>query len=531
MATPMTKEERRWCLLYAAALVLLTAVPYLIAYFAQGDAWRFSGFVFGVEDGNSYIAKMLSGAWGSWLFRTPYTTDPQRGVIAFLPYILLGKVAEGEALHEQLVALFHLFRSGAILLEVWAVYRFASIFLPQASWRRWATVLATAGGGLGWVLVILGQETWLGSLPLDLHSPETFGFLAVYGLPHLVLARGLLLIGLVHYLESHAAPHKGWLAGILWLALGLVQPLTVATGYAVVAAHLMLVALRSRRGEGLAELKPWLASAARTVVVSSPMMIYNTIAFTSDPYLRAWASQNRIPSPLPPHYIVAYGLVLVPAAWAAWRMARSRSAVGLLLVGWMLALPVLAYAPVNVQRRLPDGIWVALAVLAALACREWNAAAKPARLLGPAILLASLPSSLILLAGGVRASLHPEEPVFIPRAEAAAFEWLRDHGEAGAAVASAYETANALPAWAPMRVVAGHGPETPSLAVVLPQVERLFQSASGDRYRDEFIAQHDIGYVFIGPHEAALGDWRPAAGSRYQRVYHESGYSIYQVED
>ncbi len=527
----MTKEERRWCLRYAAALALLTAVPYLIAYFAQGDAWRFSGFVFGVEDGNSYIAKMLSGAAGSWLFRTPYTTEPQRGVLAFLPYILLGKIAQGEALHEQLVALFHLFRSAAIFLEVWAVYRFASFFLPEVTWRRWVTVLATAGGGLGWVLVVLGQETWLGSLPLDLHSPETFGFLAIYGLPHLVLARGLLLLGLVSYLESHAAPRKGWLAGILWLGLGLVQPLTVATGYAVVGAHLLLVALRARRGGMGAELRPWLASAARTVAISAPMMIYNAIAFATDPYLRAWTDQNRIPSPLPPHYAVAYGLVLVPAVWAAWRMVRSRSAAGLLPVGWVLALPALAYAPVSVQRRLPDGVWVALAVLAAIACREWSAAAKPMRLLAPAVLLASLPSSLILLAGGVRASLRPEEPVFIPRAEAAAFEWLRDHGEAGAAVAAAYETANALPAWAPVRVAAGHGPETPSLAALLPQVERLFLSTTGDAYRDEFVAEHGIGYVFIGPHEAALGNWRPSDESRYQRIYDESGYSIYRVED
>ncbi len=127
--------------------------------------------------------------------------------------------------------------------------------------------------------------------------------------------------------------------------------------------------------------------------------------------------------------------------------------------------------------------------------------------------------------------MRPEEPVFIPRAEAAAFEWLRDHGEAGAAVAAAYETANALPAWAPVRVVAGHGPETPSLAALLPQVERLFLSTTGDAYRDEFVAEHGIGYVFIGPHEAALGNWRPSDESRYQRIYDESGYSIYRVED
>jgi hypothetical protein len=91
-----------------------------LAFQTQGEAWRFTGFVFAVEDGNSYIAKMLLGANGAWLFRTPYTADPQRGVLAFLPYLLLGKLAAGEGIHEQLVALFHLFRILAIPAAVLA---------------------------------------------------------------------------------------------------------------------------------------------------------------------------------------------------------------------------------------------------------------------------------------------------------------------------------------------------------------------------------------------------------------------------
>ena len=39
------------------------------------------GFIFAVEDGNSYIAKMLSGVQGAWLFRTPYTSMQQGGVL------------------------------------------------------------------------------------------------------------------------------------------------------------------------------------------------------------------------------------------------------------------------------------------------------------------------------------------------------------------------------------------------------------------------------------------------------------------
>jgi hypothetical protein len=83
-------------------------------------------------------------------------------------------------------------------------------------------------------------------------------------------------------------------------------------------------------------------------------------------------------------------------------------------------------------------------VLAAIGCREWARGAKGRRFLAPTLLLASLPSTLILLAGGVRASLQPGEPVFIPRGAEAAFEWLRGHGQEGDSVVAAFETGNVL---------------------------------------------------------------------------------------
>lgn len=527
----MSKAERRWCFLYSAVLVVLTGAPYVIGYFAQGDAWVFSGFVFGVDDGNSYIAKMLSGASGAWLFRTPYTTMPQRGVLAFLPYILLGKLAQGESLHEQLVALFHVFRSAAIFFEVWAVYRFASLFLAEQNWRRWVTILATAGGGLGWLLIVLGQGTWLGSLPLDLHSPESFGFLAIYGLPHLVLARGLLLLGLVHYLESEAAPRRPWEGGTAWLALGLVQPLTVITGYAVLAAHLVLVTLRSSKGAVKASLMKWGTAAAKVVLVSSPMVIYNAIAFATDPYLRAWTSQNRILSPPPMHYLVAYGLVLVPAAYGLWRELKAREPHRWLPAGWALALPALAYAPVNLQRRLPDGVWVSLAILAGIGFRAWARDNRLRRLIATALIVASLPTTFILLAGGAEAALRPGEPVFVPRDEVQAFDWLREHGREGAVVLASFETGNALPAWAPMRVVIGHGPESAGIEELRPQVERLFRATTDDAFRNAFLRENRIEFIFYGPHEAALGGWRPEPSSLFDEVYSLNGYSIYEVEE
>ena len=92
--TKVSWIERRWVLAFAIILMVITTLPYILGYARAGGDWEFTGFVFGVEDGNSYIAKMLSGASGNWLFFSPYTAYPQHGVIAFLPYILLKTINE-----------------------------------------------------------------------------------------------------------------------------------------------------------------------------------------------------------------------------------------------------------------------------------------------------------------------------------------------------------------------------------------------------------------------------------------------------
>ena len=157
----VSQEERRWVLVFAVLVMLLTSLPYLFGYFAQGQAYRFTGFVFGVEDGNSYIAKMLTGSSGDWLFRTPYTAFPQAGLFMFVPYLLLGKLAAPPGLHEQLVSLYHLFRFAAGMLAILASYDFLAYFIRESHLRRFALALACLGGGLGWLLVLLGKQTWL----------------------------------------------------------------------------------------------------------------------------------------------------------------------------------------------------------------------------------------------------------------------------------------------------------------------------------------------------------------------------------
>ncbi|MBI5828412.1 MAG: hypothetical protein HZB20_02460, partial [Chloroflexi bacterium] len=89
----ISTKEWRWAAIFSAAVMALTCVPYLVGAARSGDDGRFSGFVIGVEDGNSYLAKMQLGAHGQWLFQLPYAIEDHPKSLVYSFYILLGKLA------------------------------------------------------------------------------------------------------------------------------------------------------------------------------------------------------------------------------------------------------------------------------------------------------------------------------------------------------------------------------------------------------------------------------------------------------
>ncbi len=571
MSTP---QEKRWIIAFAAILFLVTLVPFLAGFLTAGSEWRFSGFLIAVDDGNSYIAKMLSGANGAWLFRTPYTAYPQNGVLAFLPYLLLGKLSTPVGQHTQLVILFQLFRLAGCLLMALASYDFAALFIPEVRWRRLTAVLATVGGGFGWLalavfglfywiasrsrhhhpayrmaLLLLGLGTaillgwaWARQLPLEFYSPETFGLLSFFTLPHLAAGRAFLLWGLVMYLREGPA-WKAWVwGGLAWLGLGLMQPVTLVVAWAIPAAHLGLMGLihllDRRRGKPVdwARWRRRLGRAAGIVLVSSPLVVYTGLAYLTDPFLKTWTSQNIITSPPPWDYLLSYGLFLGLAVLAAIRIVKAREPRELLLVAWLALLPILAYAPYPLQRRLPEGSWVAMLALAVLAVRQQSAGMQKGflRSTWPAFI-----PLLFLLVAGTGATLRPAPPLFIPAGEAEAILDLGERVQPGEVVLASFNTSNNLPAWAPVRTLTGHGPESAHGHQINPRVEAFFQLLGNTTELLRLLSEFQVSYVFYGPEESALagqnnrqGEWEalpPDLAAALTPVYDRGGYRIYRV--
>ncbi len=534
------RSEWRWVAAWIAVALIATSIPYAIGLARSTPDRVFSGAAFAVEDVNSYFAKMRQGASGEWLFHIVYTSEPHDGALFFLFHLLLGKFAAWIGL--PLEVTYHLARLifGALMLSV--IYRFIAAFTASTAVRRIAFLLATFGGGLGWVLMLLGQPNWLGSPPLDLILPEGFTFLVLYAMPHIALARTLLLLGFIVLWRSgeRRVWLPGLLAGLCWLAMTLIVPFYVIVVYAVAAGAFVA---SSFRAFDWIEVRRTLVACALAAIVPG----YSVAAFTTNPVFAAWSEQNQIASPHPLHYAVAYGIVaalaLVSLRWA-WRRDRMWRR----LVGWLIVVPPLLYLPFGLQRRLIESWQIPVSILAAVTLARivlpavrrsrivrrlmrfprYTSAGMQRWALSGMLLLATPTFGLLLLDQSLRIVAR-ESPIFRDGGEVAALNWLNGQAAYDDVVLCAFETGNYLPARVASRTFIGHGPETVNLQQKRPLVDQFYSDAASDGWREAFLREWGITYVIVGPVERALGG-PERFGQGYLRLrYNRLDYQIYEV--
>ena len=343
-------------------------------------------------------------------------------------------------------------------------------------------------------------------LPVDLYSPESFGFLSLFGLPHLAFSRALLAWGWCIFSKTDVSLtpwRRGVVIGILWLVMGFFQPLSVVTAWAGIGGSWLVSSVI----ELLQNMKKFeffksqtitggLKAAVVACTISSFWIIYNVIAMVRDPFLKGWAEQNIIRSPGFIDYLVGFCLVLIPAGIGVYFIFQKRIISGSLLVGFVLLFPLLAYFPINLQRRLPDGIWWILISLSVIGFGElgkkWRTQLQVLSMMG-------IFTSILLLIGGVFSTLNPTQPVYAPIEKVQAIEAIgKDWGQDGRPIVLAdYQTSNIVPAWTYASVLIGHGPESVNLQQTQEIVEAILTASTLDSSQIKAIQSTGINYSII----------------------------------
>lgn len=512
VAYRVTAEERRWALLWAAGIVGLTALPYLIAWQLAPAETQYTGLLVNHFDGESYYAKMQQGARGDWLFHLPFTPEPHDGAFLLTFYLALGHLAAWW--HLPIPITYHLARLAAGFFFLQMAYSFIALFFERTVTRRAAFLLLSFSSGLGWLLAPFGITL------SDLWVAEGFTFLSLLVNPHFPLAMGIMLGIFCRVLGATGpAPSPKPAIGQTWLApsrlpgsvalgltLALVQPLAVPVVLAVGAVYLALVARQARAWpwKGIVEMGVATAGA-------SPVMLYDLYISRANPALAAWSVQNLTPSPPPWDLALSYGLVLLLALPGLWLALRRRRPADLLLLGWVGSVAALLYAPFPLQRRFLTGLHIPVALLAALALERliWPRFSPRRRSLFTAGLIAltaltNLFVPLIAVLGVARGA----SPLVMSAEVAGACRWLHDHTAWTDTVLAPADLGQFIPAWAGNRVVYGHPFETIDAEIKKAEVLRFYGPEATVTERRAVLDRYGVRYL-LWP--AAASDLDPAA--------------------
>jgi len=554
------RREWRWVALWALILLCAANAPVLLGWALSDAEMQFGGSVYNVEDVNSYLANMRQGARGSWRYTNPYTPEDHRPtLVVYMHYLLLGKLAVVSGL--SLEVTYNLARLLCSVLLLVALYAWIAHWIQTIAVRRIAFLLIAPSGGLGWLLFVLGKSHWLGSVPLDLLSPEAYVFLTLYAPPHLALATACMLLGTLWVHRACSSTND--VTRLTWrahlgptLAGGAALTLVAQVGafYLIVPAVVLgldwiLTAIRRRRPNWRALALTILAGA-----LPAPLVFYTYWLFTREPIYRAWSAQNQVRSLHPLHYLAGYaflgGLALL-GLQAARRRGRT---IPSLPLAWLAAAPLLLALPLNVQRRLIIGAQVPLGMLAAQGlvyglALPFGRSAWARRLIRhprytrrglrtwliTAVILLNLPTPLLLLTGNTLRVLERTPPIYHPQAELAALDWLAANSAPQNTVLSAFSTGNYLPARAGNRVVLGLGPQTVDAERKRAEVQQFFCAETTDSWRQALLERYGVAFVWFGPPERALD--RPGAAQSYdpssapylRAVYSQDEYTIYEV--
>ncbi|PKN84335.1 MAG: hypothetical protein CVU46_14455 [Chloroflexi bacterium HGW-Chloroflexi-8] len=480
------KIELIWILKFSLIVIFITLIPYFLGFeLAKNGGVTFSGFIFGVEDGNSYIAKMLLGQSGDWLFRTPYTSYPQNGFIAFLPYLFLGKLASKPEVHLQLLILFQIFRCFGIVYLIYETFYFVKLFFEKQDFIKKAVVISSVGGGLGWLLIILFTK-----IPLEFYSPESFGFLSILGLPHLCFSRGLMLRSFRMLIEPGADIFnldRKLTAGFYLFMSGIFQPLNIPLGWLVIGVWKIYEYIFKSRDKILNLIKQNFAY----FLIPLPFFTYNALNFLIDPYLKIWENQNIIKSPPLGAYLWAYGLGYLCLIFANLIQKKVPLNNSFILI-WSIFLPFLVYFPINLQRRLADGFWIVMSIYIIFVFE--NFIYKKIRW---AIYMTLCISSIFLLVGSINSVQNLNEPIYLSQEIIEVFTFINGDGNKNDVVLAPFNESNALPAYIPMRVVTGHGPESKNLSEIGRFVDDFYSGKINEAEIDKRFSEFQIRYVIF----------------------------------
>ena len=517
-------------------LVLLTNIPLLYGYLSQPPNLKFMGIVAGIRDSNFYFMMMNQGdGWSPILHNYFATGEPDTIYHGFF-WFLLGKIADILSL-ENLTA-YHAARIAVTILFVPAAYWFVSRFLESKSERGAALIMLCFGAGGGWAPMLLYRGGVPPFIASDVGTPEASSFFTLMIFPHLSVA--LLLIGMCFALVegSIAGQRTSWAvaAGICGMVLGFIHAINLVVIYAALAlfAVASLIILKEKR--------PF-----RFVIIFGALSVWPIAYYLFLTLIRPeLLPQAPVRSPTPVAYLVGFAPQILLGLIHVADLVRRRSLPrgDLFLICWAVAncLLLYSYPLLSQEARAVLGLQLPLTVLSVRAIfgtivpwiePEWGKADRPPKRVVALLVIVlivgfTFPGSFYNISERVRRLQSYPDLFSVTYDEYEALQFLGGASGEGI-VLSGERLGGYVPRLTRKRSWLGQY-DLPSRDSRFEAAEDFFSGAMSLSKRYAFLKKNNVGFVYYGRQERALGGKGLTGTTFLKRVFGNDSVDVYRFE-
>jgi hypothetical protein len=544
---------------FILALLAITALPYVYGYASAPPGRVFQGILFDVPDVAQYWSWMRDHRT-SLLVPNRMTAEPNDPALFNMLWLVLGRIQVLTGTGAP--AMFQLMRIAggtAFLLVLWW---FAGLLTPDRRQRWTAYLLATLGGGLGWIWVVDKYLSRLADVrhPLDIYVAEPNTFFSLLAQPHFLSAAALLLATFSFFLtaERHGDDWRRYgLATLCALLLGLQHAYDLLIIYFVLGAYVLVQFAGARR---VLWGRFW--GLAAVGLLSFPPAGYFTLLTTRNPLWKEVLAQFDNAGVFTPnllHLPILLGLpFIVTLIYSANKLtqlyrrpkpptppnAQCSILNAQFLWVWAIVGFGLLYIPTDFQIHMLNPYQVPLALLATQALWQWTSRWNmPIRqnvrwprigaqwLVVVLFIAATLPANLYLWSWRVIDLRRAEHPFYLTSDEVAALDWLDARSAERAVVLSGLELGQYVPALTGHRAFLSHWAQTVRFYEKQHDVTAFFDQATPAAARQALLDRYQITYIIYGAEERASGGFDPATAPSLRKVFETPEVTIFQRVD
>lgn len=536
----INQAERRWLLIATAVALLLANLPSLLGFLFPPAGTHYTGIdATAPGDVNVYRSYLEQVSQGRLILSDIFTSEPQRAAIVSPFWVGLGLL--GALLKFSTLLTYFLSRIvfGALLL--WLVYRLTAELFDEVRTRRLAWLLSVFGAGLGaWIApfanTLAGGANLEKIWPMDLWVSEAFTFLSLHHSPHFLAGTILILLTVMFFgrsLERDATRPAVW-AGLAMLALYSFHPFHALSLGLVTVGLCILAFVRFRRAGW-----KFFRRAVVAWIIAAPALIYQAWFALKDPLGAERASQNILFTPPVLTTVLSYGLLFVAGVYGAKVWLRTRKLKYQIIVTWTICHAAAIFVPIFFNRRVTQGLNIALALLAAAGLVAALEQFRRRTGRNPHVVLLSV---LIFFGFGMSTIWVTAQDLsfllgngrslpyffYISNDYQQAFDWLKQNGQEQTVVMSAPITGNFIPGVSGRRVVVGHNVETIRYEDRQRDAKMFYVDGSADDRR-RILTDRGVTYVIDGPWERRLGEYDPTAWTSLELVFRTPTVLIYRA--